>query len=81
MIPDLRESTPNGARDIEILREIISTLSKIYEDPTAGLAPLIRERILADVVAGAGELAFSPGLEDHIHSTKDEKVFVDLINK
>ncbi|KAH7054616.1 hypothetical protein B0J12DRAFT_698216 [Macrophomina phaseolina] len=81
MIPDLRESTPNGAGDIEILREIISTLSKIYEDPTAGLAPLIRERILADVVAGAGELAFSPGLEDHIHSTKDEKVFVDLINK
>lgn len=79
IIPGLNESL-SAPKDLRLLCEIISGLGEIYEDPSAGLAPLVRERILIDAITGAGELAFAPGLDDEIHST-NEKIFADLVNK
>lgn len=80
MIPSLSDTAPSSKRDLDLLCEIIDSFGRILENPAAGLAPMIRERILTDVVAGAGELAFSSGLADNVRSTY-EKVFVEMINK
>ncbi|KAL1384357.1 hypothetical protein HDK64DRAFT_302438 [Phyllosticta capitalensis] len=48
------------ARNRQLLTRVIDSLSVILSDPSKGLAPLVRERISTDIVAGAAQLAFSP---------------------
>ncbi|KAL0260879.1 hypothetical protein SLS55_004571 [Diplodia seriata] len=79
-IPSLSDATPSSNKDPELLCEIVDGMSKMLENPGAGLASLIRERVLIDVAAGAGELAFAPDSSDDIHN-KYEDIFVDIIMK
>ncbi|KAL1646817.1 hypothetical protein SLS58_002952 [Diplodia intermedia] len=79
-IPNLSDATPGSNKDPELLCEIVDGMSKMLENPAAGLASLIRERVLIDVAAGAGELAFAPDSSDDIHH-KYEDIFVDIIKK
>ncbi|KAK7546807.1 hypothetical protein IWX91DRAFT_297987 [Phyllosticta citricarpa] len=62
------------------LTQIIDSLSEILSDPAQGLAPLVRERILTDVVAGTAQLAFSPE-SDSKTRTKYGGVFERIIEK
>ncbi|KAK0640314.1 hypothetical protein DIS24_g9451 [Lasiodiplodia hormozganensis] len=80
MIPSLRDVTPSSDKDPELLCAIVDGMSKMLENPGAGLAPLIRERALIDVVAGAGELAFAPDSGHDVH-VKYGDIFVAIINK
>mgnify|MGYP001626705191 CR=1 FL=1 len=79
-IPNLSDATPSSNKDSELLCEIVDGMSKMLENPGAGLASLIRERVLIDVAAGAGELEFAPDSSDDIHN-KYEDIFVDIIMK
>lgn len=80
MIPSRRDVTPSSDKDSELLCAIVDGMSKMLENPGAGLAPLIRERALIDVVAGAGELAFAPDSGHDMH-VKYGDIFVAIINK
>lgn len=48
------------AQNRQLLTQVIDSLSVILSDPSKGLAPLVRERISTDIVAGVAQLAFSP---------------------
>ncbi|CAG8086491.1 unnamed protein product [Penicillium salamii] len=46
-----------------LLRRIIGVLLVILSDPHPSIQPIIRSRILSDVISGISDLAFNPNLE------------------
>ncbi|OJD37706.1 protein required for cell viability [Diplodia corticola] len=79
-IPGLSDATPGSNKDSDLLCGIVDGMGEMLGNPGAGLASLIRERVLVDVTAGAGELAFSPDSSDVMHQ-KYGDTFVLIINK
>ncbi|KAK7536476.1 uncharacterized protein J3D65DRAFT_628738 [Phyllosticta citribraziliensis] len=75
-----KESERSFSQNAPLLTQIIDSLSEIISDPTQGLAPLVRERILTDVVAGAAQLAFSPE-SDFKTQTRYREVFERIVEK
>ncbi|CAG7951959.1 unnamed protein product [Penicillium olsonii] len=47
-----------------LLRRIIGVLLVILSNPRPSIQPLIRSRILSDVISGISDLAFNPNLEE-----------------
>ncbi|KAF2145785.1 uncharacterized protein K452DRAFT_356162 [Aplosporella prunicola CBS 121167] len=66
--------------DVGLLSEIIDGLAKFLQNAQIGLAPLVRERVLVDVLAGAGELAFSPK-SNRAFNAKYEEIFTKLVQE
>lgn len=48
------------SRDLMLLSAVIDGLSEIAMDQTVGIAPMLRDRMLTDIIAGNAELAFAP---------------------
>ncbi|KAJ5295770.1 hypothetical protein N7508_010591 [Penicillium antarcticum] len=47
-------------RNETLLRQIIDVLMDIIFDPRPGIQPVVRGRILSDIISGTSELAFNP---------------------
>ena len=55
-------------------------LADIARDGRKGLAPILRERSLADLVAASGELAYGPSIEGR-HRMKYQTLLKTLIDQ
>ncbi|KAJ5497450.1 hypothetical protein N7463_009437 [Penicillium fimorum] len=66
--------------DEPLLRRIIDVLVDILFDPRPSLQPIIRGRILSDIISGISDLAFNPNTTDSSYRNKYQNSLAKLID-
>lgn len=68
-------------RNKDLLSNIISTLLEILSDTRQSIQPVIRSRILSDIVSGTADLGFNPNITPTEHKLKFRNGFTIIINE
>lgn len=71
----------SAPHDEMFLRLIMRNLLGIVLDTRSGIQPVIRGRILSDILSGAADLAFNPNLPLDEERVMFRKAFVDVVNE
>ncbi|KAJ6095947.1 hypothetical protein N7486_006693 [Penicillium sp. IBT 16267x] len=71
-------STPHN---ISLLRHVMEVLLTILMDTRSSIQPIIRGRILSDIISGAADLAFNPNCSSHEDGSNIRAQFARLINE
>lgn len=71
-------STPH---DEDLLRSIMGVLLDLALDRRSSIQPVIRGRILSDIISGAADLAFNPNMPAHAQQAKFQKGFLDFVHE
>ncbi|KAJ5918523.1 hypothetical protein N7466_010515 [Penicillium verhagenii] len=56
--------TSSSPRNVSLLRKVMETLLTIIMDTRSSMQPIIRGRILSDLISGTADLAFNPNCSD-----------------
>lgn len=67
--------------DEPLLRRIISVLIDILNDPRPSIQPIIRSRILSDIISGTSDLAFNPKLELCSNRKELQKALAQIVEE
>ncbi|KAJ5714694.1 uncharacterized protein N7483_011875 [Penicillium malachiteum] len=67
-------------RNMSLLRHIVEALLNILLDPRPSIQPVIRGRILSDVISGTADLAFNKNIKGYDGQRKLQAQFVNIIN-
>lgn len=71
-------STPHN---VSLLRHVMEVLLSILMDTRSSIQPVIRGRILSDIISGTADLAFNPNCSSHEDGSKIQVQFARLINE
>ncbi|KAJ5537255.1 hypothetical protein N7513_010441 [Penicillium frequentans] len=71
-------STPHN---VSLLRHVMDVLLTILMDTRSSIQPVIRGRILSDIISGTADLAFNPNCSSHEHGSNIQAQFARLINE
>lgn len=64
-----------------LLRHVITVLLNIVLDPRPSIQPVIRGRILSDIISGSADLAFNPHIASSSDQNKFQDGFAEIINQ
>lgn len=64
-----------------LLRQIMAILLNIVLDSRLSIQPVIRGRILSDIISGVADLAFNPNISLSPDQTKFQEEFAAIINQ
>ncbi|KAJ6024132.1 hypothetical protein N7540_004929 [Penicillium herquei] len=67
-------------RNISLLRHIVEVLLNILLDSRPSIQPVIRGRILSDIISGTADLAFNPNIKSYGEQRKLQGQFVNVID-
>ncbi|KAI3142911.1 hypothetical protein CBS147330_698 [Penicillium roqueforti] len=73
-------SASSVPHDEPLLRRIIDVLVDVLFDPRPSLQPIIRGRILSDIISGTADLAFNPNTTASFDRTKYQKTLAKIID-
>ncbi|KAJ5584910.1 uncharacterized protein N7459_004710 [Penicillium hispanicum] len=76
-VSSVASSTPHNE---DLLRLIMGVLLDIASDRRSSIQPVIRGRILSDIISGAADLAFNPNMPANDHQSKFQKGFLDFVH-
>ncbi|KAJ5148148.1 hypothetical protein N7526_001500 [Penicillium atrosanguineum] len=65
----------------DLLQHVMTVLVKIVLDSRPSIQPVIRGRILSDIISGAADLAFNPNITSSLHQTKFQDGFAEVIKQ
>ncbi|KAJ5760328.1 hypothetical protein N7520_007484 [Penicillium odoratum] len=71
-------STPH---DEPLLRRVMNVLLSILMNTTSSIQPIIRGRILSDIISGTADLAFNPNCSNSEDRSNFQEQFARLINE
>ncbi|KAJ5993549.1 hypothetical protein N7451_009273 [Penicillium sp. IBT 35674x] len=71
-------STPHN---VSLLRHVMDVLLTILMDTRSSIQPVIRGRILSDIISGTADLAFNPKCSSHEDGSNIQAQFSTLINE
>ena len=74
-------SASSVPHDEPLLRRIIDVLVDVLFDPRPSLQPIIRGRILSDIISGTADLAFNPNTTASFDRTKYQKTLAKIIDE
>ncbi|KAJ5560867.1 hypothetical protein N7535_009064 [Penicillium sp. DV-2018c] len=74
--PVVASSVPHNQ---PLLRRIINVLTDVLSDPRPSIQPVIRGRILSDIISGTVDLALNPNLTDSSDRDVYQKALVKLV--
>ena len=67
--------------DEPLLRRIIDVLVDVLFDPRPSLQPIIRGRILSDIISGTSDLAFNPNFTALSERNRYQKTLVKIVDE
>ncbi|KAJ5674467.1 uncharacterized protein N7477_004401 [Penicillium maclennaniae] len=67
--------------DKDLLQHVMTILLNILLDSRPSIQPVIRGRILSDIISGAADLAFNPNLASTLDQTKFQDGFAEVIDQ
>lgn len=65
----------------DLLRHVMTVLLDIVLDSRPSIQPVIRGRILSDIISGAADLAFNPNISSTLDQTKFQDGFAEVIDQ
>jgi Required for nuclear transport of RNA pol II C-terminus 1/Required for nuclear transport of RNA pol II C-terminus 2 len=68
-------------RDLGLLQEIVDRLLGVYPNARTGISPICRERVLVDLIAACGELAFGPDAKEEHIKARYTDLFKNLVDE
>ena len=75
-------NSDNGqSRDLNLLKKVIDSLSKIALAGEKGVNPALRERTLVDVICGCAELAYGPPSSSRHQNIRYIYLYEDLLDE
>ncbi|KAI9836473.1 MAG: hypothetical protein M1819_001505 [Sarea resinae] len=77
--PTTSESADRHDQDLSLLKNIIDASSNFTAEQGKGIEPIIRDRILVDIICGSAELAFGP-FSDSSNKAKYAATFEKLLD-
>lgn len=81
VIAQEQKTTKNQLENEQLLDRIMSTLSDIVLDARPSIQPLIRGRILSDIISGVAELAFNSKSLQNEKKERYRNVFTHVIKE
>ncbi|KAJ6133891.1 hypothetical protein N7523_000213 [Penicillium sp. IBT 18751x] len=73
--------TSSIPHDKDLLQHVMTILLNILLDSRPSIQPVIRGRILSDIISGAADLAFNPNLASTLDQTKFQDGFAEVIDQ
>jgi hypothetical protein len=74
-------STSSTPHNVSLLRHVMEVLLTILMDTRSSIQPIIRGRILSDIISGTADLAFNPNCSSHGDGSKFQEQFARLIDE
>lgn len=73
--------TSSVPQNHQLLRRIIGVLLDILNDNRPSIQPIIRSRILSDVISGLSDLAFNPNIQESSDRTSLQKSLSKIVEE
>ncbi|KAJ5953259.1 hypothetical protein N7454_000155 [Penicillium verhagenii] len=73
--------TSSSPRNVSLLRKVMETLLTIIMDTRSSMQPIIRGRILSDLISGTADLAFNPNCSDSEERNHFQTQFTRIIDE